>query len=446
MSNNLQEIVSRQENFVPKSARIPYIPISFKSGKGALLYDVDGNEFIDFLGSASSANIGHGNEEIAQAAYQQMTDLAQYTSAYFPSKPMIDLAEKLSKMTGRDDMMVSFSCTGSASIDGAIKYARGYTGRAKIVSFSESYHGSTYGAISVSALSNNMRRKIGPLLPECEKMNYPVCLRCHFHQKPETCNMDCLNQIRYAFDHYLPADEVAAFLVEPIAGDAGLLVPPTKYWQGLRALCDEHGILMISDEINQGVGRTGTLFSMDHFGVECDLYVMGKSFGGGLPLGAVIGRKDVMQSLDSPAHLFTMSGNAACCAASLKMFEIMERENIYEQSTQKGEYLRNKFLELQKKYPVIGEVRGIGLNMGVDLVTDLETMGKNYEAAAKVTYYCMTHGLLVTFLGKSALRIQPPLVITYEEMDKAIEIIGDALEAYSTGNLSDDILNQMQGW
>lgn len=163
-----------------------------------------------------------------------------------------------------------------------------------------------------------MRRKIGPLLPECETFNYPACLRYQYHQKPETCKLDCLEQIRYAFRHYLPADEVAAFLVEPIAGDAGLIVPPARFFQKLAALCRENGILLISNEINQGVGCTGRMFAMDNFGVECDLYVLGKSFGGGLPLGAAAGRKEVMEALDSPAHLFTMSGNAACCTASLK--------------------------------------------------------------------------------------------------------------------------------
>ena len=446
MSEKLDEILSRQDNLMPKSARVPYIPISFERGKGAKLYDVDGKEYIDFLASASSANIGHGNEEIAQVAYEQMTTLAQYIAAYFPSQPSVDLAERLVGMTGRENIMVSFTSTGSASIDGAIKYARGYTGRAKIISFSESYHGSTYGAISVSALTNNMRRKIGPLLPECEKMNYPTCLRCHYHQKPETCQLDCVKQIAYAFDHYMPPDEVAAFLIEPIAGDAGMLVPPVKYYQKLRELCDAHGILLIADEINQGLGRAGTLFSMDNFGIVCDLYVLGKSLGGGLPLGAVIGRKDVMEVLEGPAHSFTMSGHATCCTTSLKMLEIMEREGLFAQSMEKGAYLKEKLLALQEKYLVIGEVRGIGLNFGMDLVTDRETMNKNPEATAKISYACMKNGLVLTFLAQSVLRIQPPLVITYEELDRAVAIMDEALDAYTKGELGDEILEEMQGW
>ncbi len=446
MSELTKIINDRLEKSVPPSARIPYIPLSFVKGKGALLYDCDGKEYIDFLASASSANIGHGNEEIAAAVNTQMLELAQYTSVYFPTQNMIKLAELLLEKAGRANYMASFTCTGSASIDGAIKYARGFTGRPRIISFSESYHGSSYGAISVSALTNNMTRKIGPLLPGCEKFTYPDCLRCRFNQKCETCNLDCLEQIKYAFEHYLPADEVAAFLIEPIAGDAGLIVPPKKYIKALRELCDEHEILLISDEINQGVGRTGKLFAMDHFDIDCDLYVLGKSLGGGLPLGAVVGRKDVMESLGSPAHAFTMSGNATCCAASLKMFEIMDRDDIFNQSTEKGEYLRKKFLELKDKYEVIGDVRGAGLNLGVDLVTDRESMNKNYEATAKISYYCMKNGLVLTFLGKSSMRVQPPIVITYEQLDKAIEIFTEALDKYVNNELPDSILDEMQGW
>ena len=446
MSKKLDDIVKRQAQYISKSASVPYIPISFERGKGALLYDVDGNEFIDFLGSASSANIGHSNPEIAKAAYEQMSMLAQYSSVYFPSKNMIDLAEKMVTIAGRPDMMVSFTCTGSASIDGAIKYAHGYTGRPKLISFAESYHGSTYGAISVSCLTNNMRRRIGPLLPECEKFNYPICVRCRYHQKCETCHLECLDEISYAFDHYVPPEEVAAFIVEPIAGDAGLIVPPKKYMQGLAELAHKHGILLISDEINQGCGRTGKFFAMDNFDVDCDLYVMGKSIGAGLPLGAVIGRREIMQSLDAPAHLFTLSGNATCCAASLKMLEIMERDNIFEESYKKGCYLRDKFLELQKQYDIIGDVRGIGLDIGVDLVTNRETMERNVEATAKICYYCMTHGLLLVFLALSSLRVQPPLVITYEEIDKGFEIIKDAFAAYAAGELGDDILEKCKGW
>lgn len=439
-------ILEGEAKFIAPAQKIPYTPVAFERGKGALLYDYAGNEYIDMLSSASSANIGHGNLEIAEAVKSQMEKLAQYTLVYFPMKEPVDLASRLVALCGRDDMEVAFSATGSASIDGAIKFARGFTGRPKIVSFTESYHGSTYGAISVSALSTNMRRKIGPLLPEIYHINYPSCIRCPYGKKECSCGLECLNELRFAFDHYLPPEEVAGVLMEPIAGDAGLIVPPVRYVKALHALCREHGILFISDEIQQGLGRTGRLFAMDHFGVESDMYVLGKSLGAGLPMGAIIGRGDVMRSLGAPAHLFSLSGCSAVCAGTLKMLEIMEREKLNEASAKKGAYLKEKLLSMKEKHEIVGDVRGMALSIGVDLVKNRDTMEKNHEAAAKISYRCMENGVLLTFVGQSTLRVQPPLVITYEQMDRFIEVLDDALCDLKDGKISDDILEQVKGW
>ena len=294
-------------------------------------------EYIDFLASASSANLGHGNKEVADEVYNQMKNIAQYASAYFQMKEPMDLAEKLTSIIGRPNLQVSYSTTGSEAIDNAIKVARAYTGRSKIISFTESYHGSTYGSISISALSLNMRRKIGPLLPDVFHINYPDMLRGKYGKDEDKAIESYLDELRYAFDHYLPPEEVAAVFIEPIAGDMGLVVPPKKYVQELVKICKEHGILFVVDEIQQGFCRTGKWFSYEYFDVEPDLIVCGKSLGGGLPLGAVIGPKEIMDSLDAPAHLFTMSGNSTVCTASLKTIEILERENMNEQVIQKGE-------------------------------------------------------------------------------------------------------------
>lgn len=440
-NNNFDE-----KGFVAKYQRIPYYPVAFERGNGALLYDYNGKEYIDFLASASSANLGHGNKEVADAVYDQMSRVAQYTCAYFQMKEAMDLAEKLVSLTGRDNMQVSYSTTGSEAIDNAIKVARAYTGRSKIVSFTESYHGSTYGSISISALSLNMRRHIGPLLPEVYHINYPDMLRSKYGEDEDKAIEAYLDELRYAFTHYLPPEEVAAVFFEPIAGDMGLVVPPKKYVQELYRLCKENGILFVVDEIQQGFCRTGKWFSYEYFDIEPDLIVCGKSLGGGLPLGAVIGPKEIMDSLDSPAHLFTMSGNSAVCRASLKTIEIMERENMNEQVLKKGEYLKGKLLQLMDKYDIIGEVRGLGLSIGVDLVTNRETMEKHYDAAVKISYRSIENGLLMIFVGQNSLRIQPPLVITYEQMDKAVEILDGAIQDYLDGKIGDEVFEYAKGW
>lgn len=435
-----------EKGYVAKYQRIPYYPVAFKSGNGALLYDYNGKEYIDFLSSASSANLGHGNKEVADAVYDQMCNITQYTCAYFQMKEAMDLAEKLTSITGRKNMQVSYSTTGSEAIDNAIKVARAYTKRSKIVSFTESYHGSTYGSISISALSLNMRRNIGPLLPDVFHINYPDMLRSKYGKDEDKAIEAYLDELRYAFDHYLPPEEVAAVFFEPIAGDMGLVVPPKKYVQELYKICKENGILFVVDEIQQGMCRTGKWFSYEYFDIEPDLIVCGKSVGGGLPLGAVIGPKEIMESLDAPAHLFTMSGNSAVCRAALKTIEILERENMNEQVVKKGEYLKNKLLGLMDKYDIIGEVRGLGLSIGVDLVTDRKTMEKNYDAAVKISYRAIENGLLMIFVGQNSLRIQPPLVITEEQMDKAIDILDKAIDDYVNGRIGDEVFEYAKGW
>ena len=446
MSTATEDIRIDLGRYVSRAQLIPYLPVTFVRGEGAVLYDENEKRYLDFLASASSANIGHGNPEIARAVYEQMSSLAQYTQAYFPSRPAVELAKKLAELSGRPDMMVAFACTGSASVDGAIKYARGFTGRRKILSFSGSYHGSTYGAISVSNLTNDMRRRIGPLLPDCEVLGYPDCSHCRYGEKRGRCGFGCLKELSYALEHYIPADEVAAVIVEPLAVDGGLVIPSTDYLRGLRELCTENGILLISDEINVGLGRTGKMFAMDHHGVDCDLYVLGKSLGAGLPLGAVIGRREILSCLDTPAHVFTMSGNAACCAASLKMFEIMERDRLFEETVREGRILEERLRRLMDRYAVIGEVRGFGLCWGVELVTDRESMGVNYPAAAKISYYCLKHGLVQIFVARNTLRIQPPLVITDGQLDEALGILEQAFAELDAGRLPDSILEEITGW
>lgn len=432
-----QDIHKLEKTYIAKTQKIPYVPISFVRGEGALLYDGDGKEYIDFLASASSANLGHGNQVVAEAVYRQMQDLPQYTMAYFNTEAPILLAQKLAELAPFEDTQVLYSTTGSASIDAAIKLARAYTGRPKIISMYESYHGSSYGAISVSALSTNMRRKIGPLLPEIEHFHYPG---------PDFSLEACKKEAEYAFNHYIPAEEVAAILIEPIAGDAGMVIPPREWLEWLRQLCDDHGMLLICDDIQQGMWRTGTFLSMDHFGVQADLYVLGKSFGGGLPLGGVLGPADIMQCLAPPAHLFTLAGSAAVCAGALANIEELEKLQPETMVAEKGAYLKDKFDALKDKYHIIGEIRQIGLTLGVDIRKPDDPTAIDYDTTARICYRATELGLVMIFVNQSTLRVQPPLVISYEQMDKAMEIIDQAIADVVAGNVSDDIFQVMQGW
>lgn len=436
MSTN-QSVFKDEQKYIARTQKIPYYPIAFEKGDGALLYDFDGNKYIDFLASACSANLGHGNVEIADAVYEQMKNLTQYTLAYFNSAPPVQLAESLCEIAPiKGEKKVLYSATGSASIDAAIKIARAYTKRSGLISMQEAYHGSTFGAISISALSNNMRKGFGPLIPDVHYFSYP---------SKDKDWKTCIKEMEYAFVHYLPPEEVAAIFIEPIAGDAGIVIPPKEWVQALREMCDQYGILLVVDEIQQALCRTGKWFAIENFDVEPDLIVMGKSVGGGLPLGAVIGKTDIMNALEPPAHLFTLAGNTTVCTAGQKNLEILKRIDANELSIVRGEYLKNKFESLKEKYDFIGEIRGLGLSIGVDII-DPETGGKNNEATAKICYYAIKNGLLMIFLNQSTLRVQPPLVIQESEIDEAMQIINAAMNAYANGEIGDEVLEEIAGW
>lgn len=446
MSKDSAAVRANEAKYVAKTQKIPYFDMVFEKGQGALIYDTEGKSYIDLLASAGSANLGHGNKEIADAVYRQMTTLGQYTVAYVYMENSVRLAEKLTALApGNFPKKVAFGMTGSDSIDGAIKFAKGYTKRSRLISFEGSYHGSTYGAISVSALSLNMRRGIDPL-PDVTHFSYPICHMCKYGKTEENCHLECLKEIEEAFSLYLPADEVAAVFFEPIAGDAGLICPPAKYVEALAKLCKDNGILFVVDEIQQGMGRSGKWFGIQNFNVEPDMIVCGKSLGGGLPMGCVIGRTEILDSIEAPAHLFTLSGNASVVEASLKMIEIIERDHIIEHTAEVGAYFKDRLKELQGKYDVVGDVRGYGLSLAMDFVTTKATMEPDRKAALKVCYNCVQEGVFLIFLGKSSLRIQPPLVITKEQIDTVIEVFERSILKFLAGEIPDSVLDEIKGW
>jgi len=442
-----RELVSRDSKVIGTGARVPYYPLVIKNGRGAILQDADGNEYIDMLASAGASNTGHCHPKIVEAIIDQAQELIHYTPAYMYNEPMIKLAEKLVDITpGKFRKKVMFGLSGSDSNDGMMKIARAYTGRNKIISFAGAYHGSTYGSISLSALSLNMRRKIGPLVPDIYHISYPDCYRCKCGQKAETCSLECLDELEEKFRTYLPAEEVAAIIMEPIAGDGGIIIPPVKYTRKLYDICRENGILFAVDEVQQGFGRAGKWFAIENFGVEPDIMVLGKAIASGMPLSAVVAREDIIESVGPPAHLFTTIGNPVCCQAALATIEVIEDEKLVEASKEKGEYLKGKFLELKDKYPIIGDVRGLGLNIGVDLVKDQQTKERYQEACAKICYRCYEKGLVLTFFANNVLRVQPPLVITMEQIDKAVNIIEEAVLEFNAGKIPDEVLEIAKGW
>ena len=441
-----QKIIEKDKKYFAEAGRVPYYPFVVDHAKGSRITDVDGKEYIDLLSSASALNLGHRPQKVVDAIIDQTQRFIHYTPGYSHHKPLTELAERLAKLTPGDfAKKVSFGLSGSDASDGLIKFARAYTGRQNIITFENSYHGSTYGAISLSAISLNMRRKIGPFLPGVYHIPFPDNYRGMYGQKDPLSAEDYLAPLKSMLHSYLPGEEVAAVVVETLQGDGGLLEPVPGYFEKLYDICQEYGILFCVDDVQQGLGRTGKWSSIEHFNVVPDLVTYGKSLAGGLPLSAIVGRAEIMDSLGSIGHVFTTGANPVCCQAALAVLDTMEEENILQASLDKGDQARARMATWLEDYNFVGDVRGLGLSIGIEIVKDPDQKEKDAQAALKITNRCYEKGVLIITLAGNVLRFQPPLNISQEDLDQALTIIEESLADYQAG-LLDGYDVSGQGW
>jgi len=443
------EIVERDRRVISQASRIAYYPLVVDRASGSKLWDVDGNEYIDFLSGAAVNNVGHCHPRVVEAIREQAGRLIHNTLGYTYYEVAVELAERLVKLTpGGFRKRVSFSLSGSDANDGAIKLARASTGRSKVVSFLGSYHGTTYGALTLSAITPRMRRRLGPLLPGIYHVPYPDCYRCYFALTYPECGLHCLEHIELMLDMVLPPDEVAAFILEPIQGDAGIVIPPDEFWPRLKRLCEEHGILFIDEEVQTGFARTGRMFAIEHWGVDPDALIVAKPIAAGLPMAAIIARAELMERWVAPAHLFTTEANPVACAAALAVLDIIEGENLPERAERLGEKALRRLREMMESYELIGDVRGRGLLIGVDLVRSRETREPARAEAMKVCWRAWERGLVMISFGRfgNVLRIAPPLTITEEELMEGLDIVEASIRDVSEGRVPDSVLEKMVAW
>lgn len=441
-----QDLIKEDEQYFAKSGRIKYYPLAIDHGYGATLVDVDGKEYIDLLASASSQNVGHAPKKVTEAIKKQVDKFVHYTPAYMYHEPLIRLSKKLCDISPGDyEKRVTYGLSGSDANDGIIKFARAYTGRPYIISFTNAYHGSTFGSLSMSAISLNMRKKYGPLLNGFYHIPFPDNYRGLFEQPNANTVDEYLAPLKEMFDKYVPADEVACIVLETIQGDGGLLEPVPGYFEALEGICREHGILIAVDDIQQGLGRTGKWSSVEHFNFTPDLITFGKSLAGGLPMSAIVGRKEIMETLEAPAHLFTTGANPVSCEAALATLEMIEEEQLLEASLEKGKYVRQTMDRWVTDYECIGDVRGKGLSIGIDVVSHPIQKTRDPEAALKICNYCFDKGVVIIAVAGNVLRFQPPLVISYEQLDYALSTLEDAIRALNRGEL-DQYEIEGQGW
>ncbi|KYH37816.1 MAG: 4-aminobutyrate aminotransferase [Candidatus Bathyarchaeota archaeon B23] len=443
------EIVGRDREVISQASRIAYYPLVVERASGSRLWDVDGNEYLDFLSGAAVNNVGHCHPRVVEAIREQAGRLIHNTLGYTYYELAVALAERLTQLTpGGFRKRVSFSLSGSDANDGAIKLARASTGRPKVVSFLGSYHGTTYGALTLSAITPRMRRRLGPMLPEVYHVPYPDCYRCYFGLEYPDCGLHCLGHIETLLEMVLPPDEVATFILEPIQGDAGIIIPPEEFWPRLKGLCEEQGILFFDEEVQTGFARTGRMFAIEHWKVEPDAVIAAKPMAAGLPMAALIARAELMERWVAPAHLFTTEANPVACSAALATLDVIEGEELTERAERLGEAAMRRLREMMEAYELIGDVRGKGLLIGVDLVRDRERREPARVEAMKVCWRAWERGLVIISFGRfgNVLRIAPPLTISEEELMEGLDIIEASIRDVIEGKVPDSVLEKMVAW
>ena len=412
-----------QKVIAPAAARSTKLGIT--EGRGSYLYSEDGKEYLDFAAGVAVCNLGHNHPAVVEAIRTQLDKLVHGGHNVVYYETYIALAEKLVELTG-GDTMVYFSNSGAEANEGAMKLAKYVTGRPGIIAFSGAFHGRTLGAASITTSNAAFRKKYEPLVPGIYFAEYPYCFRCPFGCKSETCSLACIEQFERMFSRMIDPSQVAAIIIEPVAGEGGYVVPPIAFMKGLREICDKHGILLIFDEIQTGFGRTGKLFAYEHLGFRPDILTSAKGIANGLPLSAVIARREIMEKWPAGAHGGTFGGNPLACAAAGKVLELLT-SGYLENAAVMGEYLLQRLKKLQEQYSVIGDVRGLGLMIGVEFVN--QENKPNGALVHDILDECLENGLILLGCGpyKHVIRFICPTTVSQQEVDKGLKIFAAAL-------------------
>jgi 4-aminobutyrate aminotransferase len=419
-----QALIARDRPVTTPSYPRDY-PFVMARGRGAEAWDVDGNRFLDFMSGIGVASTGHAHSQVVQAIKDAADDFLHISSDYWHER-MTRLAERINQLDPmREPVQVLVCQSGTESVEGALKLARYVTGRPRFIGFLGGFHGRSMGSLAFTASKYTQQAGFFPTMPGVTHVPYPNPYR------PLLAGADqgraVLDYIEMLFQYNVPAAEVAAIVVEPIQGEGGYLVPPDSFLPGLRALCDRHGILLIFDEVQCGIGRSGRMFASQHWGVSPDIMTLAKGLASGLPMGLVVARRTLMEKWKRGAHGNTFGGNPLCCAAALATLELVEREYAANAATV-GDYFLSRLKELQQRFAVIGEVRGKGLMIGMELVTDRVSRKPAKELCAAVLTRAFHNGLLLLSCGQSTVRFIPPLMINHGHVDEAMTLLEIALK------------------
>jgi 4-aminobutyrate aminotransferase len=422
-----RELLKRDERFVsPSYSR--YYPLVVDSARNCVVKDVDGNEYIDLNAGIACLNVGHNHPKVVNAIKNQCDSFLHYSNTDFYYEKVISLAEKLAEITpGSCEKKTYFGNSGTEALEAGIKLARWHTRKQLLIAFVSAFHGRTLGSLSLTASKPVQRRHFFPLMPGVIHAPYGYCYRCPFKMTYPDCDLWCVEFIdEFILKKYAPAEDVAAIVFEPIQGEGGYVVPPPEYFQRLKKLADKYGLLTIVDEVQSGIGRTGKWFAIEHWGIEPDIICMAKALASGLPIGAMTASSRIM---DWPAgsHASTFGGNPVSCAAALAVLDVIREEKLLDNAYKQGSYALKRLNEFGEKNPMVGDVRGKGLMIGVELVEDKDSKKPAAEKAREVMLRSWKRGVAVVTCGVSTLRLSPPLTIQREMLDAALDIVEDAV-------------------
>jgi 4-aminobutyrate aminotransferase / (S)-3-amino-2-methylpropionate transaminase / 5-aminovalerate transaminase len=418
------EILARKERVVADPLSV-FLPVVIEEGHGATLTDVDGNTFIDFTGGVGCLNVGHSHPRVVEAAQEQLAKFSHTDFTIVPYEVYVTLAERLIAASPfHSPAKAAFFNAGTEAVENAIKFARVFTGRPAVIAFEGGFHGRTLLSLSLTSKTHPYKAGLGPFAPEVYRVPFP-----NEYRGPSA--EDALAALERALITQVAAETVAAIVIEPVQGEGGFVVAPQAFLDGVRRLCDEHGIVMVVDEVQTGFGRTGKLFAIEHYGIEPDLITVAKSIAAGLPLSGVIGKAEIMDAPADSAIGGTYVGNPVAQAAALAVLDVIEGEGVCDHAAQLGETIRARMESWMQRWPQIGDVRGLGAMLAIELVADPATKEPDAAIASEVVEAAAARGLLLLKSGiyMNCIRVLAPLVLSDAELDEALGVWEEALDS-----------------
>lgn len=406
-------------------------PVYVAKAEGATLEDVDGNRFIDLAGGIGCLNTGHRSPGVTKAIQQQTERFLHTCVQVTPYESYVRLAERLNQLTpGRFAKKTLLVNSGAEAVENAVKVARAYTKRPGIIAFEDAFHGRTMMTLALTSKTHPYKAGFQPFPGEVYRIPFAYCYRCSYSLTYPSCDLYCARHLEDAFKRVVAQEGVAAVIAEPVLGEGGFVTPPLDYFKVLLEVCRKNNVLFIADEVQSGFGRTGALFASERYGIEPDILVSAKSLGGGMPLAAITGRAEIMDAPVPGGLGGTFAGNPVSCEAALAVLDLFEQKDLYSRADELGEHFQERAREWQKRWPIIGEVRGLGGMQAIELVESPETRTPAAEDTKKITQYCYEHGVITISAGSfgNVIRLLMPLVISDEQMDEALDVLQAAIQ------------------